>query len=124
MSAYTLAELEVLAIPVELDAGEAVCDRAGCSRPAVLAIPEACFCRECFDEFVFRDEAGGLDVYDVPLDEVVTGGGWETARRGIYLERLGQHPGFARRIASLDNRLDEIAADAADELIRSTGGMP
>ena len=124
MSAYSLAELEALAIPVQLAPGEAVCDRTGCGRAAVLAIPEACFCGECFDEFLLRDEAAGLDVYDVPLDEVVTGGDWEIARRAVYAEHLRSHPGFAERIASLDNRLDEIAADAADELIRECGGLP
>jgi hypothetical protein len=124
MSAYTVAELEALAIPVDLDPGEAVCDRTGCCRAAVLAIPEACFCRRCFDEFVNRDEAAGLVVYDVPVDEVMRGDGWEAARRAVYAEHLRTHPGFAERIPSLDSRLDEIASDAAVALIESVGCLP
>ena len=110
-------ELLALSIPVELDAGDAVCDLIGCDRPATVVIPEAALCAHCLQEHIYRDESSGLDLYDIPLDEVVTGGDWEVARRSMYLERLGQHPGFERRIASLDRRLDEIASDAVDELL-------
>jgi hypothetical protein len=119
---YTFAELLVLGPPVGVDDGTLACDHSSCNSPADVIIPGAALCRPCFDSFVWRrDDGCGSGGYEVPVEEVVGGPEWRRGRDLEYAERLRDHPGFERRYADWDKRLDQLAADAVDDLLADIG---
>lgn len=124
-AAYTFAELAALGVPVDIDDGTLACDRSSCNSPADVIIPGAALCRPCFDSFVWRrDDGCGSGGYEIPGEEVVGGDSWRHGRDLEYAERLRDHPGFGRRFAAWDERLDQLAADAVDDLLEDLARSP
>jgi hypothetical protein len=124
-AAYSIVELAALGVPVEVEDGSMPCDRVGCSCPADVLIPGASLCRRCFESFVWRrDDGCGSGGYEVPVEEVVGGPEWRRGRDLEYAERLRDHPGFERRFAAWDERLDQLAADAVDDLLEDLARSP
>jgi hypothetical protein len=117
-SAYSLSEVAALGVPVELDDGEICCDKLGCVEWAdVLVAGGAALCRGCFSGFRYHDERHG-DAYDVDEDQLVGDEQWRAARRAEYEDRLRCcPPSFERRFPCWDERLDQLAVDAVEDLL-------
>lgn len=123
-AAFTTEELRLLGPPLEIGRSNLACDRIGCDQLASHLIPGAAVCEGCLEAFTY-DWDGGCGAYDLPLEELVGGPEWRRARDLEYEELLVRRAdSFAVRHAAWEERLDQLAEDAAVALIESVGCLP
>ena len=109
---YTVAEEVAIGSPIPLEPDALPCDLVGCSAMAVLLVPGAAICRECWERCLDGDGR-----YDVRAEDLVGDERWREARRNEYAERVAlMSP--RRRDPDRDAILDEQVTRRVEDLLR------